>query len=371
MKQTVYVKNLVEYFDELLVRVLAEDEEANPFEALTMAEEALIAKELARCKKNFDYAAGNYFWLSQTKTAEKMLFDIDQMPAQEIVLSVIFDFWSRKLPARIQIHKARQLGVSSVCEGLMAWKMLFFRDQIGMIVAQDPTQARHLLGISTYIYDNVPWWMHPMQGNREIKELLVLDNPDEKERRKNPGLHNFLVANACNKMSSFGQGKALHCLHLSEVSSFRPEGRAEEIIDGDLLYGLPDEAGTFAIMESKPKGVGGYWYKLWQGNAKRGIDAQFYPLFIPCFAEKNRRKKAPADFVPDDEEAAMSQRYAVEWHKCRKCGKLVSMAYVDFPVCLYCGSAEHDPIPLDNDQLYWYRRAKEDVQEDKSRLKLF
>jgi DNA-directed RNA polymerase subunit RPC12/RpoP len=371
MKQTKYSQNLIEYMDELLVRILEEDEEANPFEALTTAEEALIAQELAKCKRDFAYAAGNYFWLSQTKTAEKMLFDIDQMPAQEILLSLIFDFWKKGLPARIMVHKARQLGISTVCEGLMGWKMLFFRDQIAMIVAQDPKQAAHLLGIATYIYDNVPWWMHPMQGSREIKELLVLDNPDERERRKNPGLHNYLIANACNKMSSFGQGKALHCLHVSEVASFRPENRAEEIIDGDLLYALPDAPGTFAVMESKPKGVGGYWYGLWQDYSKQGIEAQFYPLFIPCFAEKNRRRKAPAEFVPSEEEVKMSEDYSIGWHKCVKCGKMISTAYVDHPVCLYCGSAEHNPIFLDNDQVYWYRHMKEAVEKDRSRYRKF
>lgn len=351
--------------------MLDEDEDADPFKALTSAEESLIAKELAHCKQDFAYAAGNYFWLSQTKTAEKMLFDVDQMPAQEILLSVIFDFWSKGKPARIMVHKARQLGISSVCEGLMSWKMLYFRDQIGMIVAQDPKQAAHLLHITTYIYDNVPWWMRPMQGSREIKELLELDNPDEKERRKNPGLHNYLIANACNKMSSFGQGKALHCLHVSEVSSFRPEHRAEEIIDGDLLYALPDAPGTFAVMESKPKGVGGYWYGLWQDYSEQGVDAQFYPLFIPCFAEKNRRRAAPMDFVASEDEVAMSETYQINWHRCKKCGKTVSTAYVDFPVCLSCGSDQHDPVPLDNDQLYWYRHMKQAVEKDRSRLRKF
>jgi hypothetical protein len=371
MKQEKYAQELIEYFDKLLVRILDEDEDANPYDALTTAEESIIVGEIARCKKDFVYAAGNYFWLSKTKDAKRKLVDIDAMPAQEILLSIIFDFWKKGKPARIQIHKARQLGISSICEVLMAWKMLFFKDQIGMIVAQNPKISARMLEITTYIYDHVPWWMHPMPGNREVNELFVLDNPDESERRINPGMSNYLVANACNKMSSFGQGMALHCVHLTEVSSWRPEGRAREIIDGDLLYGLPDEPNTFAIMESKPKGVGGYWYELWQDNAKQGLRAQFYPLFIPCFAEHNRRLPAPTDFTPNEEETAMSERYSIEWHKCRKCGKMVSTAYVDYPVCLFCGCSDHDPIPLDNDQLYWYRDKKDDVKNDPERYRLF
>jgi hypothetical protein len=369
MKQLPEVASGVEYLDRLLESVLTEDPEADPWEALTTQELAWITDEVRKCRNDFRYAAGNYFWLSQTETADRRLIDL--FDAQEILLELVLWFWSSGKPARIMVHKARQVGISTVCEALLAWRMIFFTDQIGMIVAQDPPQAQHLLNISLFIIDNLPWWMRPMEASREIKEYLMFDNPDPESRRIRPGLHNYMVAFGCNKVSSFGQGKKIHACHLSEIASYRPEWRAKEIIDGDILYALANAPGAFCIMESKPKGVGGYWYRLWQSYSQRGASAQFYPLFIPSFFEKTRSLPAPKDFQASEEEAQMRERYALDWKRCKLCGRFVSTAYSDSPECLTCRTSDVEPVMLSNDQLFWYREMKKSVEDDKERLRLF
>jgi len=369
MIQLPEVSELVEYFDALALRVHAEDQDANPWEALTSAEISLLQDQIQKCRDDFRYACGNYFWLSQTEAADRQLIDL--LDAQEILLELVLHFWRMGKPARIMVHKARQLGISTVSEALMAWRMIFFQNQIGVIVAQDPDEATHLFEITLFIVDNLPWWMRPMEASREIKQYVLFENPDAHTRRENPGLHNYLIAHGCNKLSSFGQGKKIHACHISEVASWRPQWRAREIIDGDILYALANAPGAFCFLESKPKGVGGYWYKLWHTYADKGERAQFYPLFIPTFFEKSRRVPPPSDFTTEPEENAMRERFAIEWHRCDTCKHPIAMTYAISPKCLYCGSDKHSPWILDDAQIYWYRELQGQVKGDPERHRLF
>lgn len=118
---------------------------------------------------------------------------------------------------------------STVVEGLMAWKNIFFDNQISSIIAQDPIQAGHLLKITLYIIDHLPWWMRPMEQSREFKEAMILENKDIEDRSYHPGLNNWIFANGCNKMSSFMQGKNITNFHASEVPSWGDD-RAREIL---------------------------------------------------------------------------------------------------------------------------------------------
>ena len=369
MNQSVVVREAVEHFDRKLIDMQDRYPDIDPWSTLDESEVSWMVDEVGKCRKDFRYAAGNYFWLGQTKLAQPSLFAL--WGCQEMLLDLILSLWARGEPAWVIVHKARQLGISTVVEGLMAWKTVFFENQVAMIIAQDPSQAEHLFRIMQYIYDHLPWWMQPMQASREFKEALILDNPDAQSRRISPGLNNWLIANGANKLSSFGQGKPIHALHASEISSWRPFNRAREILEGDIKYALVREPGCFAILESKPKGIGGYWYDLWHDEVDAGRRAQFKPLFIPVFFEQTRREKPPADFQASPEEAQIRERYALEWRSCSACGKPFPTGMKEGAACLACGSKDGDPVVLEDDQLYWYRQMKKAVERRKASLKLF
>ena len=216
MPVTIYdeteIKTAVEELNHLREEVLYEDKNADPWDALSPSELDWITNEIGKCCADFRYAAYNYFWLGQTKEAIPTLFKL--WPAQELFLSLVLNMWDEGGPAWIIIHKARQLGISTVVEALMAWKNLFFGNQISMIIAQDPDQAEHLLKICLYIMDHMPWWMRPMEQSREFKEAMILENRDPYERSFRPGHNNWIIANGCTKVSAFGQGKPVHAAHL-------------------------------------------------------------------------------------------------------------------------------------------------------------
>lgn len=363
------VQDATEYFDNLRVQVLAEDEEANPFDALTSDELGWIREEIRKCAHNFVYAASYYFWIT-SKGSKRVRFTLWEQ--QEYIWSIVQWLWRQGGPAWIMLHKARQIGASTFVEALIAWKTIFFENIVAMIIADCPDQSGYLFRIMQSIYDHLPWWMHPMQFARERKEIIILDNPDSAMKRIDPGLNNVLFAQSANKTTSVGQGRMIHCCHLSEVSGFFPAQRAMEIIDGDVLQALVAQPGNFCIMESTPRGVGDYWHDSWRAYVEEGKEALFFPLYLPAFMENTRRRSVPVGFQPSEAEIKVRERYAREWQRCNACGRLVYANWTDHAECFSCGSRQHSPVLLDDGQLAWYRFHYQAAEKrGPEKLKLF
>ena len=349
------IQTAIKELNNLRDEVLFEDKHADPWEALSTQELEWIEGEITRCCADFRYAAANYFWLGQTKEAESTLLKL--WPTQELFLSVVLNMWADGEPAWIIIHKGRQVGISTVVEALMAWKNLFFTNQISMIIAQDPDQAEHLLKISLYIMDHMPWWMRPMEQSREFKEAMILENSDPFERSFRPGSNNWIIANGCTKVSAFGQGKPIHCCHLSELSSW-PSDRARKIVSQDMKYAFARRPGCFAIMESKPRGLTGWWYNQWHVFDAQGLKAKFFPFFVPSLFEASRAETPPAGWEPDEPTVMLREEFSLAWDECQECGTPLPKRWGQVEECLRCHSKNIKPMMLSDAQLYWYREEE-------------
>lgn len=251
------IKTAVDELNHLREEVLYEDKNADPWEALSQTELAWIEGEIGKCCADFRYAAYNYFWLGQTKEASSILLKL--WPTQELFLSVVLNMWQEGEPAWIIVHKGRQVGISTVIEAILAWKNIFFSNQISMIIAQDPDQAEHLLKISLYIMDHMPWWMRPMEQSREFKEAMILENRDPGERSFRPGLNNWIIANGCTKVSAFGQGKPVHVFH----GCFHPD---QNVITRDFFIKQISAMQTVPFVKSPSHRDIGV-KKFWRGKA--------------------------------------------------------------------------------------------------------
>ncbi len=368
------IPQAIEHLQHKYQLALSEDALADPWETLTNSEADWVKGEVKRCRVDFEYCAENYFWINQTKSSreEPLRF----WPAQQLLWEIIQSFWRKGLPAWIWVHKARQLGLSTVTLALLCWKIIFYKQQVAMIIAQDPGQAAFLFAKVRYTLSRLPWWMTPQVYLLEVKEFMDLSGPGGQG-----GLQNIVISNGCNKMSSFAQGKPIHILAASELSSWSPSWRARRIVQGDLKAALVAKPGCLAIFESKPNGTRGFWHDTWCYYAEelqRKGRSQFYPMFVPAFFEPTRRKKPHKTYKPSNDkilptfrsELELRERYALEWHKCAKCGKPVYANCQDNAKCLSCGSLEHEPVMLDDAQLYWYRSQIEGLNpKDRESIK--
>lgn len=173
-----------------------------------------------------------------------------------------------------------------------------------LVIAQDNDASANLYQMSTFFYDNLDPMIRPMRRYYNTSRL-VFDNPDEKDRHKNPGLNSRIVVQTANKAGSAGRSFAFQSVHMSEFAFWKDPGETFDAIMG----AVPDEPETLAVVESTPNGAGGAFYDLWREASVLRGNGPWIPIFIPFWLEPqykirltNRQKWDLMDTLDVDEE---------------------------------------------------------------------
>jgi len=180
---------------------------------------------------------------------------------------------------RFIILKARQMGLSTVFEGLIFHDTSTNSFKNSFIIAHEDKATQNLFAMSKLFYDEIPEVIRPMVKYSNEK-ALVFENPsnDLKEKKENPGLRSRITV-ATAGTTEAGRSATIHNLHASEVAFF-PDARTTML---GLLQSVPDEMNTLVVLESTANGVGDYFHSMWQ-KAVRG-ENEFIPVFLPWFVD--------------------------------------------------------------------------------------
>lgn len=199
--------------------------------------------------------------------------------AQQIVLDIIDDLKSKRKPVRLIILKARQMGMSTLTEGLIFQDTSTREFVNSMIIAHEDKATQNLFNMSKLYYEELPDVIKPMKKYSNEK-ALTFENPttDDSERKRNPGLRSKITVHTANTVEA-GRSSTIHNLHASEVAFF-PNARTTML---GLLQCVPDTPDTMVILESTANGVGDYFHDIWQ-KAVRG-ENDFIPIFLPWFTD--------------------------------------------------------------------------------------
>ncbi len=208
------VSELIEYFDRSEIANCKSN--AERWSKLKLNEVSEIMKVVDRCRKDFQYCARNFFWLS-TKDRGDKLFTLWE--GQCLLLEFMLQLKAKNRAQRVLIIKGRQLGCSTLIEALIAWRTMLFVNVTAFVIADEPARATELFGLMTYFLDHVPWWLQPMIASREYKEGLKFANPDPEQRRADPGLNSKVIVNAANKLTGVAQGYKVNCAHCCFIPS--------------------------------------------------------------------------------------------------------------------------------------------------------
>lgn len=360
------VTQLIEYFNR-------EDKFEQP-DRLTPSEIRTILKEFERCRKDFVYAARNYFWITNKKLGDQ-LFTL--WPSQELILEKVLEIKARNLPQKIIIIKARQLGCSTLIEAMVAWRTMFFANVNALVVSYDRSHTADVLfPIMCFIYDHMPWWLRPMCAQRKSDEILYFDNPKPEMRMIEPGLNSRVYVKGANSTTGVGQGIRLSCAHISEFTDY-DERLAKGIIDEDMVNALVEDGNTFAILESTAKGANTYSHRLWKRCMELvgGDEAEWYPLFLPWFFEATRVKPIRVDFHVEKPEHQMRERVESEWVRCDNLDceqfhyRYMAKRDRDGDLCPTCEKGALHFYTLTNEQLAWYQNRRKNADRDEDSAK--
>ena len=248
--------------------------------------------------------------------------------------AVIKEQWKAGKPVRIIILKARQMGFSTLVEGIIFWLAVTAFNVECMIVAHTDEATRKLFQMSRRFYEYLPAQLKPMQKASNANEL-IFDKP-AKYRGKTPGLGSHIrVATAGG--TGIGRGSTLRALHLSEFAWWPGDKRAT--LTG-LMQAVPDRPGTLVVIESTAKGYDEF-KKLWDEaveNEKQGIEG-FIPVFFAWFEMDEYRRAVPPGFQRTQEEEALSGTFGLDdeqlawrrWCIANNCGGDVNLFRQEYP----------------------------------------
>jgi hypothetical protein len=167
-------------------------------------------------------------------------------------------------PIRIIVLKGRQVGISTITEGLLFTWCFMFPGSNSLVISKDREQSESLFEMTKLMWDMCPW-----------KCLFTTTRSSTRRLSWAETLSNFRVESA--KSREVGRGSTTQAVHASEVAFWPdPEG-----LLAPLINGIPNRHGTIIVLESTANGVGGYFYDEWM-KAVRG-ESEYTALFFPWF----------------------------------------------------------------------------------------
>ena len=182
--------------------------------------------------------------------------------AQQQTLEVINDMYSRGVPVRVIVLKARQLGISTLAEALMfAWVMMH-EQTYGLVIAHEIDASEYLLNMTKLYWETYPF-----------KDLYTTKYVSRKELAWEETGSSIRIATAKNMRA--GRSRTINAMHGSEIAFW---DRPDEMMLG-LRQTIPNQAKSMILLESTANGVGNWFYDTWQ-NAVSG-DNDYRPLFFP------------------------------------------------------------------------------------------
>ena len=239
------------------------------------------------------------------RTKEGKITALRPKPAQQMLLDAVKREREAGRPPRILILKARQLGLSTITEGIMFQDSATRKLVQTLIVAHRDDSTTKLFRMNKLFFDYLPRQLQPMCKHSNAKEL-VFENPtrDPAEKRRRPGLMSSIRCVTAN--DGMGRSETLNNVHLSEFAFWK--GNKNEILDG-VMQAVPAELNTLVVIESTANGYNEF-KDLWDG-AVAGENG-WVPLFIAWFHEPKYRMEVTEGTVWDEEERALMEAYHLD-----------------------------------------------------------
>ena len=239
-------------------------------------------------------------------------------------------------PVRLIILKARQLGFSTLTEGLIFHACATRRNVNALIVAHREDATANLFRMSKLFYDELPAPVKPMLRASNAQEL-VFENPSKlrSEREARPGLRSRIrCATAGGR--GIGRSDTLQCVHLSEYA-FWPDGadgKASTL--AGILQAVPSMPGTMVVIESTANGFEDF-KERW--DAAVAGENDFEPVFFAWF--ENPEYAMPVvpgtEWTPEERELRDAYQLSDEqlqwrrWCIANNCGGSLDMFRQEYP----------------------------------------
>lgn len=307
--------------------------QSRPFSA---DEHQFILHEQLLCSIDFAYAAERYIKINYAGQALRPMYPLWE--SQRLILEAM----AREEKSRadqghpdgilFNVLKGRQLGASTLCQSLLAHRVLTQR-QVRTMIASDVPQnsgSEGLFGMLELVVSHWPWWLKPLIQFHTKNQHIIFANGSRVVVEAGKSMKGALQDSGGVK-GQIGRSKTYSAVHLSEITTWEHP----EEINSSLLPAVPITPRTIMARESTAMGRNNYWHLEWK-KAQAGKDPRFFNIFIPWYAERTKYwLPCPTDWVPSDDTLAFARR-----------------ASEHGPTYM------HRPVDLSKEQLRWYEVSK-------------
>lgn len=229
-------------------------------------------------------------------------------------------------PMRAIILKARQMGFSTLTEGMIFKRTATKRNVKSGIITHKSDATRNLYNMSRLFYKELPQELKPQITNSNAQELIF-------DRKEGGGLGSSIK---CMTAGGDGVGRSdtFQNLHISEFAWWT--GDKEGTLTG-LLQAVPDAIDTMVIIESTANGFDAF-KKRWDAavSGESGFVAVFcgwhemaeYRREYDGFAFTADEEQLKAQYGLDNEQIAWRR-----WCISTNCGGDLNLFKQEYPIC--------------------------------------
>lgn len=284
-------------------------------EGLTLDEQLFIQNELLLSRCDFRYWFERYVHIVVDNISGR--YDVPKIRRPQEILLTRLAQRERDVHDRVDrgeewvdgncwfIHKARQMGLSTICLAVGAHLTNFFHYNAGLVGSTNEPKTRQAYRDYFYmIWNSLPSWMRIPASADTKTEGLVLDNGSK------------LVLQHSEQDSGFGQGAKWHFSHLTEVAGWAPTV-VQEMIENHYFPSVSRSMRTVAFMESTSQGQDNWWHRSTERARARRMGRWWY-MFIPFYLAPDLYISYPDDgWSPAPEtlaEANLIERTSPEWN---------------------------------------------------------
>ena len=300
----------VDEWAERLAPVFPSDGKGNIYQErpLTAEELRFISNERAMCVASCYYFLTRYYWIK----AKNKIFRFAFRQGQWILWQMLCELDRQGFSKQLQILKARQLGVSTLAEGIMLWLALFVPGSVGQIGSADGQKTQTMLAMLLFGKDRISD-LYPWLPPSETRSKRASDRPMIGFER----IGTSIIVQHGAMRGGMGQGSTPTAVHLSECSQY---SNPVKQIDEGLLKALHASPELVVLLESTGDAShksAWWWKRKWEWNRehyKRG-EARMLPVFLPFHTcpdlypgEWINEHPVPSDFQPHAETLSMVKR---------------------------------------------------------------
>lgn len=244
------------------------------------------------------------FLYIRTKDSQIRRFELND--AQARLYTAVESLRREGKPVRIIVLKARQMGFSTLTEGLIFHRAATGRNVNALILAHREDSTANLFKMSKRFLENLPPALRPMTRSSNAQEILF-ENPDKNLQRKAlaPGLQSRIRCQTAGG-TGIGRSDTIQLVHASEFSFWPGDKKGTW---AGIMQAVPDTPESMVIVESTANGYDEF-HEMWEAAVNGEND--FLPMFFPWFEFPSYRRKPDPGTEWTAEERELQERYGLE-----------------------------------------------------------